>query len=328
MQVFLAFLAYAGFNLFLNFFNKWALSTSGAGFSYPVFYSMWHMIASIIGSWVLMKVKPPPTGMPSIEQFLTYKWEALSLAICTSINISCNNASLMLIGLFVNQVVKALAPLISMVCSFLLLKRRYEWKIIVIVLLIAGSACAAVPFKDPAFSYLGLFLVCIATLASATKPVVGEMLMTATEKPKLSPAALVFYDSCFSFVFMLFFWLVVPSEREGSIEYVGEKPGLAWGIILAGSTAAFCYNMSVFYFTLVASALAVMVATNLLKVILITTSAVIDNIRDPLNWCGIVVFFGAVVAYAYMSFKGRQKKPAETKPAETKPDEKSSLVSK
>ena len=35
--------------------------------------------------------------------------------------------------------------------------------------------------------------------------------------------------------------------------------------VLAGSLAAFGYNMSVFYFTLVASALAVMVATNLLK---------------------------------------------------------------
>ena len=44
-----------------------------------------------------------------------------------------------------------------------------------------------------------------------------------------------------------------------------DKPGLGWGIILAGSTAAFTYNITIFYFTKVASAVAVMVATNCLK---------------------------------------------------------------
>ena len=46
----LALLLYGSLNLFLNFFNKWALSASGAGFSYPVFYSMFHMLMSLVGS--------------------------------------------------------------------------------------------------------------------------------------------------------------------------------------------------------------------------------------------------------------------------------------
>ena len=55
-------------------------------------------------------------------------------------------------------------------------------------LFIAIGAVAAVPFKDPSVTVLGVVLVCVATLASSLKPVVGELLMTASQKPKLAPA--------------------------------------------------------------------------------------------------------------------------------------------
>ena len=326
LQVFTAFLAYAIFNLFLNFFNKWALSSNGAGFTYPVFYSTWHMLMSIIGSTILMRVKVPATGLPSFEQFKLYKYEALTLAFCSTINITCNNASLMKIGLFVNQVIKALSPLLSMLFSFLILKRKYSLQLIASVIFIAVGAGLSVPFKDPSFSVVGVVLVLVATFASSLKPVVGELLMSVSDKPKLAPAALVFYDSCFSFCFMLSYWICAPTERSGSIDFMSEHPALGWGIILAGSLAAFSYNMTVFYFTMVASALAVMVATNLLKVLLITAAAVMENVKDPLNWIGITLFFVSVFVYAYLSFKGKQKK-ADPPKEDPKATEKTKLVS-
>ena len=262
----LSFLIYGTLNLFLNFFNKWAMAPSGAGFGLPVFYSTWHMLMSILGSLVLMLWKKPESGIVSLAQFKEYKWETLTLAVCTTVNISCNNASLMLIGLFVNQIIKALSPMIVMAMSYFVLKRRYGAKLITSVIFIAIGAVMAVPFKDPSVTVLGIVLVGLATMASSLKPVVGELLMTSSDKPKLAPAALVFYDSCFSFVFMLVFWLSVPAEREGSIIYMREKPAMGWGIILVGSFAAFAYNMSIYNFTRLASAVAVMVTTNLLKV--------------------------------------------------------------
>jgi len=311
----------------LNFFNKWALKSDGGNFTYPVFYSMCHMITSLVGSWILMYVKRPATGMPTLEQFNFYKWEALSLALCTTVNITCNNASLMIIGLFVNQIIKALAPLLSMIFSALILKRRYEKKIIASVIVIAIAAGFAVPFKDPSVTVLGVCFVGVATIASSAKPVVGELLMSVSDKPKLAPAALVFYDSCFSAVFMLIYWLSVPSEREGSVNYLISNPAEGWTILILGSLAAFGYNISVFYFTMVASAVAVMVATNLLKVLLITVSAIIENIRSPLNWAGIGVFFIAVVWYAYLSYQAKMAK-GKAKPApaaEAPPTEKTPL---
>ena len=370
-QVVLSFAIYGTLNLFLNFFNKWAMAPSGAGFGLPVFYSTWHMLMSIIGSLVLMLVKKPDSGMVSLAQFKDYKWETLTLAVCTTVNISCNNASLMLIGLFVNQVIKALSPMIVMGMSYFVLKRRYGPKLIASVIFIAVGAVMAVPFKDPSVTVLGIVLVGTATLASSLKPVVGELLMTSSDKPKLDPAALVFYDSCFSFVFMLIFWLSVPAEREGSIIYMREKPAMGWGIILTGSFAAFAYNMSIYNFTRLASAVAVMVTTNLLKVrprtahtlpphpvprrcltrcltdlyrcltrsirpcltqvLLITAAAVVEGIRDPINWIGISIFFASVIAYAYLSYQAKQtaKKTATAATApEAKPTETSNLVTK
>ena len=370
-QVVLSFAIYGTLNLFLNFFNKWAMAPSGAGFGLPVFYSTWHMLMSIIGSLVLMLVKKPESGMVSFAQLKMYKWETLTLAVCTTVNISCNNASLMLIGLFVNQVIKALSPMIVMGMSYFVLKRRYGPKLIASVIFIAVGAVMAVPFKDPSVTVLGIVLVGTATLASSLKPVVGELLMTSSDKPKLDPAALVFYDSCFSFVFMLIFWLSVPAEREGSIIYMREKPAMGWGIILTGSFAAFAYNMSIYNFTRLASAVAVMVTTNLLKVrprtahtlppravprrcltrcltdlyrcltrsirtcltqvLLITAAAVVEGIRDPINWIGISIFFASVIAYAYLSYQAKQtaKKTATAATApEAKPTETSNLVTK
>ena len=94
----------------------------------------------------------------------------------------------MLIGLFVNQVIKATSPLLSMMISYFVLQRRYAAKLIATVIVIAAGAMAAVPFKDPSVTPLGIGLVTIATLASSTKPVVGELLMSGGSKPKLAPA--------------------------------------------------------------------------------------------------------------------------------------------
>jgi len=368
----LSFLIYGTLNLFLNFFNKWAMAPSGAGFGLPVFYSTWHMLMSILGSLVLMLWKKPESGIVSLAQFKEYKWETLTLAVCTTVNISCNNASLMLIGLFVNQIIKALSPMIVMAMSYFVLKRRYGAKLITSVVFIAIGAVMAVPFKDPSVTVLGIVLVGLATMASSLKPVVGELLMTSSDKPKLAPAALVFYDSCFSFVFMLVFWLSVPAEREGSITYMREKPAMGWGIILIGSFAAFAYNMSIYNFTKMASAVAVMVTTNLLKVrlpvphthtarqpapeaspgappvshtmprrrfltrsaracltqvLLITAAAVVEGIRDPINWIGIAIFFAAVIWYAYLTYEAKQaaKKSRDSSPVKP-PTESSKLV--
>ena len=80
-------------------------------FNFPVFYTMWHMLASVLGATVIMTfVAKPKLGFPCWSQFWVYKWGLILISTCTALNIGMNNISLTLISLFLNQVIKATGP--------------------------------------------------------------------------------------------------------------------------------------------------------------------------------------------------------------------------
>lgn len=314
LQIALGFTLYGFFNLFLNYFNKWALSKGGfPDFEYPVFYSMFHMIASVLGSLVLMKIQG--INFPSTSQFMDYKWGLTALALCSTVNICANNGSLVIIGLFVNQIIKATAPLPTMLMSCIAEKKSYSWQVVTATLVLVAGAIMAVPRSDPTVTPLGIILVFVATFASSIKPVFGAVLMAGGEKEKLKPAVLVFYDSFLSFFAMFLYWILSP-ELQPSIAYMKEHTSVGVGIIAAGSSAAFAYNMSVYYFTMVGSALMVIISSNLIKVCLITTSAIIDKVAAWDNWAGIIIFFMGVAAYSIFSYQAKNKPKETPKPAD------------
>jgi hypothetical protein len=112
-------LFFAG-NVGLNFFNSWALKKSPddvpglgkGGFTFPYFYTMWHMLATSCAALLLQMTcqKPKDGSLPSFGQLWEYKWQLVPIAILTYFNAGFNNASLGSIALFVNQVIKACAP--------------------------------------------------------------------------------------------------------------------------------------------------------------------------------------------------------------------------
>merc|ERR1711998_772190 len=78
----LIFLLWGSLNVALNFFCKWAMGklkdsvdhqhTAGLAFGFPFFFTMFHMIAGIGGSRLLMIFAPPASGLPSLSQFKEY----------------------------------------------------------------------------------------------------------------------------------------------------------------------------------------------------------------------------------------------------------------
>ena len=114
-------------------------------FNFPVFYTMWHMVASVLGASVIMKLRPPDTGFPTFKLFWEYKWQLIPIAICTATNIGCNNVSLSLVSLFLNQVIKATGPLPTMLFSVMLEGKRYGWGMILSCGAIVAGTILAVP---------------------------------------------------------------------------------------------------------------------------------------------------------------------------------------
>lgn len=104
------------------------------GFSFPFVYSGCHQIASFIGVNVIFKVKPKLNTLSKAQW--RAKWPALlGLSVMMVLNIGCNNASLVYVGLSINQIIKSITPLPTMILSYVTEKKRYSWTLVGIVLL-------------------------------------------------------------------------------------------------------------------------------------------------------------------------------------------------
>lgn len=116
-----AFCVFAIGNIGLNYFNSWVQHPSEdgypghgkAGFQYPFFYTMWHMLASALAALVMqLTCQKPKTGSPypTLQQLWDYKYQLIPISTLTVLNNGCNNLSLGLVALFINQVIKACGP--------------------------------------------------------------------------------------------------------------------------------------------------------------------------------------------------------------------------
>ena len=319
-----SFAVFAAGNIGLNYFNSWALRASPVGvpglerggFSFPFFYTMFHMGASALAALLLMSTcaKPKHGGLPTFKQLWDYKYQLFPIATLTVLNNGLNNCSLSLVALFINQVIKACGPLPTCIFEYILMGKTYGWKIYAsVILIVVGSVLSnAAQFVGGApSSALGITYCLISLLAASLRPVLQKIIMSdnkdADAKPPLSPSQALFWDMAISFVALLVIWLV-GNEREPSMEYLMGHTNnphsglLAIGIILAGSTMAFAFNIAIYYYILFTSALTSTVGSNGIKIILICASAITDHIFNPFTWSGIGIVVIAIVAYAYFSY--------------------------
>jgi len=269
------------------------------------------MVASVLGTCVIMAMYRPASGWPNLKQLWQYKLALISIASCTVLNIALNNASLTLISLFLNQVIKATAPMPTMLFSVLFEGKRYGWKLIISCAVIVGGTILAVPMgcSSEDVDLSGVVIVMISTLAASLKPVIMSVVMQGTpERPKLPPTVVLFYDTFLSFWIMLLYWLLA-AEREASIEYIRERPGTAIGVIVGGALMAFGFNISSYFFIQLTSALTTTVASNGVKVLNIVISAIKDGISDTRNWIGVALVCAALGVYAYFSYQAKKAPP-------------------
>ena len=305
---------FLGFNIALNEYNSFVLKRPPAlpGFDFPVFYTMFHMIASVLGVSLIMCIKPPETGWPSVQQFWQYRYALFLNSACSTLNIALNNVSLTLISLFLNQVIKATGPAPTMLFSVLFQGKKYGWPMIISCALIIAGTIIAVPMQSTpgqTTQLSGVIFVITSTLAASLKGVVMAIVMKGTdERPKLSPTAVLWYDCFLAFWMMVIYWLV-SAERADSIAYFGLHPGWAVCIILGGSSMAFGFNLSNYFFILSTSPLTVTVCSNGVKVIVLIISAIQDSLSSVQQWCGVSLTACSIVMYAFFSHQARGKQP-------------------
>merc|ERR1711981_357920 len=306
-------------NFALNFFNKWAFTkveVGGAGFSFPIFYTMWNTLASFFGANLLM-ILVPANRTICWKQFVDNKFALLVFGVVFSSNIVTNNASLVYISLSVNQVIKCLVPIPAIIFSYFIEKKTYSYPVLGASLVLTVGACMSIPYDSPKVTLLGSVLALWSTAMSGLRPVLTALLLKNSKESGLTPVPLLWYDAAFSTIF-LFFAFLVSDETVTVAGYFAVDVWGGVGILAGGSFMAFAYNIVVFYLVKVTSSLTSVVLANLKTTLIIVIAVLLwDKQISVVSIVGFVIFFGGLFAYSYLTFKARQR--GATKPASQEP---------
>ena len=311
---------YLCMNVGLNYYNSWLLKPEPKGLGFPsaLLYTMCHMIASLLGSSLLMRLKPE-LGEVSLAQFkgATVKLSMLSFLFCVSIG--ANNLSLAHIGLSVNQVIKACTALPVLAFAYCLERKTYSLPKIAAICAIVGGAVMSVPWGTPNAEAYGVFLCALSTLAIAAKTSLGGLLMKDAKKDGLTPMVLVWYESAFSVVYLLF-GAALRGEPAELAAYAQDDPKhiyIATFAVLLGSLVAFAYNFVSFKTLQLTSSVTHAVIGNIKLVAVVVIPALfIEHITGVVSWVGFSIFLTAAAVYTYLGF---QEKAAAAAAALTAP---------
>jgi drug/metabolite transporter (DMT)-like permease len=303
-------------NFALNFFNKWAFTKvedGGAGFSFPIFYTMWNTLASFLGANLLMLLVPVNRTI-CWKQFVDNKFALLVFGVVFSSNIVTNNASLVYISLSVNQVIKCLVPIPAIIFSYFIEKKTYSYPILGAALVLTFGACTSIPYDSPKVTPIGSFLALWSTAMSGLRPVLTALLLKNSKESGLTPVPLLWYDALFSTIF-LFLAFLVSEETVTVSQFFDDDTAAGMGILIGGSFMAFAYNIVVFYLVKVTSSLTSVILANLKTTLIIVIAVLLwDKQISPISIVGFAIFFAGLFAYSYLTFKSRQR--GTTKPQE------------
>ena len=234
--------AWLSVNLILNMLCKWELSPEekgGLGLSFPFFQSALDQVITLLVVGVFLKCKPEHNTL-SWAQFMEFKLRLLLFSVLGCTCIVMNNASLITVGLSVNQLLKCTSPLPVMLLSFIILQTKYAYKEIACVTLIVASAILAVPMGEWKSSTAGILMIFGSVLTAAVRNVLAALLMTNAREKGLTPFVLVFYNAAYSVLPLICLWLGI--ERRKSLEFVADNPGYYVSVMAGISLLATMYN--------------------------------------------------------------------------------------
>jgi len=296
----------------LTYHTKWTLSSHGAAFTFPVFYTFVTTATILLGCSTIMIIQKK-TNTVGLTQFREQWKGVMGVAILSILAIWSSDASMMYIGVTLNQLLKACTPFPTMLFGICIERKTFAWPMVLAVMMIVVGAGLAVPIADATGSTYGLVMAGLSTLFAACKISLAARLMSDSANNGLTPLILLFYSSLAS-VPVLLIWFLAIDERTEVPEYIAENPGLTFVVLSLASLYAFLVNLLGNTLTKITSALTMTIAGagRQIGIIFVTGVFIEHTFSSVLNWVGLVIFVSAIVAYAYMSFNAKMK--AKTKP--------------
>ena len=284
----------------LTYHTKWSLSSHGAAFTFPVFFTFTTTTSILLGCTAILLIQKK-TNTVGLEQFKR-EWKGIfAVGILSVLTIWTSDASLMYIGVTLNQLLKACTPFPTMCFGFFIERKRFAWPMVLAVFMIVVGAGLAVPEDDLTASTYGLIMASLSTLFAAASISMKARLMADSANNGLTPLVLLFYSSAAS-VPILLTWFLLTEERSEVPEYLQEKPLLALTVLSLASLYAFLVNL---------------LGNTLTKI----TSALTMTIAGAARQIGLIVVTGVFIEHTFTVRRGPgdAPQPNSRAPMHTRP---------
>lgn len=206
------------------------------GFKFPLLVSLCHQAFSFVTLAPIMCT----SGFRDLHMTsLSKQWLGLlGVAICFAVNVGFNNVSLLAISLSLNQIIRALIPVVTAVGSIFIEKRSLSRKEFVsLAVLFGGVAISVYEGSNTRGSLAGVASCLVGTICNGLMMAASGRLMSE----KMDVLRLTFYTApvC-CFVLVPFYWQLEYNEFQ---KYANASSSAYLGLLLLGCLNALAYNI-------------------------------------------------------------------------------------
>jgi len=311
--------AYLGLNSFLNLLNRWALGLYGLRF--PLIMTSCHMIFGCMALSPMMILNE--TYAARHASVLRNDWKGLlTIAIMNGFQIACNNASLTVMELSMNQVIRAAIPVLVALLA-VCIENKVPSKGEVASLIVISMGVMLAVWEESRNATLGITLTIISSVMQSVQMSVSGKVMSG-RSGKLDSFQMTFYTGPAAFVSLAPFALA--TEYTIFAESLSAKPGATIGFLLGSCCVAVVYNVVLFQSVRTLSSVGTAILGNVKIVMLLFLSSLL--LHELGGWSanqflGCFLTFLAAGCYSYIKATASKPPPA---PAVVAPTEKDSLV--
>jgi hypothetical protein len=302
-------LAYLGLNSGLNLLNRWALGLYGLKF--PLFMTAAHMIFGSCALSPMMIIND--TYFSRHSTVVQNDWKGLAtIAAFNGIQIAMNNASLTVMELSMNQVIRASVP--CLVALFAMcIEARVPSKGEIVCLFVISLGVVLAVWEESKNAVLGIALTLGSTVLQSIQMSVSGRLMTG-KSGKLNSFQMTFYTGPVAFITLL--PIAVVTEYNVFVTSLYERPLATVGFLLGSCCVAVVYNVVLFQSVGTLSSVGTAILGNVKIVLLLFLSSLV--LGELGGWSAnqyLGCFLTFVAAGCYSYIKATMNKPPSVAPA-------------
>ena len=303
-------------NSLLNLLNRWALGLYGLRF--PLIMTTCHMI---FGSCALAPMMlTNDSYVARHATVLSNDWKGLAMiAVMNGFQIACNNASLTVMELSMNQIIRASIPVLVAILAVCIESKVPSSKEIACLVVISAGVMLAV-WEESKNAMLGIVLTLVSTVMQSIQMSLSGKVMSG-RSGKLDSFQMTFYTGPVAFVSLAPF--AFATEWNVLAESFSDKPFAVFGFLFGSCCVAVVYNVVLFQAVRTLSSVGTAILGNVKIVMLLFLSSLL--LGELGGWSanqylGCLLTFVAAGFYSYIkATANKPPAPAPVAPSESQP---------